>query len=203
MKKIIVMVAALITFIADAAFSQVETSANLSLYASTRGEILFDFAARWKIPFLQGESPLTSGNNIALKFDANLSPISAGLAGDAVLTVAPFLSFTVGAMTGTGWNYDLFGKVPLVGIGLNRKMNDGDPKDDVSGNGLDGAVWNVHAGNTLQFDFAAILPGDWNHVVVQVDLFKNRLNHPIIVYDTTNQCHSQRMPVVVMSPIRI
>jgi hypothetical protein len=36
-----------------------------------------------------------------------------------------------------------------------------------------------------------------------LDLFKNRLNHPIIVYDTTNQCHSQRMPVVVMSPIRI
>jgi hypothetical protein len=71
-------------------------------------------------------------------------------------------------MTGTGWNYDLFGGVPLIGLGLNRKMNDGDPKDGVSGNGLDGVVWNVHAGNTLQFDFAAVFPGDWNHVVVQV-----------------------------------
>jgi hypothetical protein len=168
MKKIIVMAAVFMTFIANIAFSQAETSANLSLYASTRGEILLDFAVMWKFPFLQGESPLTKDNNIALKLDTSLSPISVGLAGDAVLTVAPFLSFTLGAMTGTGWNYDLFGKVPLVGIGLNRKMNDGDPKDGVNGSGLDGAVWNVHAGNTLQFDFAAIFPGDWNHGVVQV-----------------------------------
>jgi hypothetical protein len=71
-------------------------------------------------------------------------------------------------MTGTGWNYDLFGKIPLVGLGLNRKMNDDDSKDGVDGNGLDGAVWNVRLGNTFQFDFAAIFPDDWNHVVVQV-----------------------------------
>jgi hypothetical protein len=168
MKKIIVMVAVFMTFIADIAFSQVETSENLSFYASTRGEILLNFAVGWKFSFLQGEGPLTRGNNIALKLNTRFSPISAGLTGDAVLTVAPFLSFTVGAMTGTGWNYDLFGNVPLIGIGLNRKMNDSDQKDGVSGGGLDGAIWNVHAGNTLQFDFAAIFPGDWNHVVVQI-----------------------------------
>jgi hypothetical protein len=165
MKKLIVMMT---VFTTAAAFSQAETRADLSLYTSTRGEVLFDFAARWTFPFLRGESPLSSGNNIALKLDANLSPISAGLSGDAVLTVAPFLSFTVGAMTGTGWNYYLFGEVPLIGRGLNRKMNDGDSKDGVSGNGFDGVVWNVHAGNTLQFDFAVIFPGNWNHVVVQV-----------------------------------
>jgi hypothetical protein len=168
MKKIIIMAVVLKTFIAGVAFSQAETIADLSLYASTWGEILLDFAVRWKFPFLRGESPLLSGNNIALELDANLSPISAGLAGDAVLTVAPFLSFTIGTMTGTGWNYDLFGKIPLVGIGLNRKMNEGDPRDGVNGNGLDGVVWNVNAGNTLQFDFAAVFPGDWNHVVMQI-----------------------------------
>jgi hypothetical protein len=168
MKKLIVMMTVFTTFTTAAAFSQAETKANLSLYTSTRGEALFNFAARWKFPFLQGENPLSSGNNLALKLDANLSPISAGLSGDAVLAVAPFLSFTFGAMTGTGWNYDLFGKVPLIGLGLNRKMNDGDSKDDVSGNGFDGAVWNIHAGNTLQFDLAAIFPGDWNHVVAQI-----------------------------------
>jgi hypothetical protein len=168
MKKIIAMAAVFTTFITAAAFPQAETSANLSLYASTRGEALLDFAAGWKFPFLRGESPLLSGNNIALKLDANLSPISVGISGDAVLTAAPFLSFTVGAAAGTGWNYDLFGKVPLIGLGLNRKMNDGDTRDGVSGNGLDGAVWNVHAGNTLQFDFAVFFPGDWDHVVVQV-----------------------------------
>jgi hypothetical protein len=167
MKKIIVIAAVFMTFTAGIAFSQVETNANLSLYLSTKGELLLSFSPRWKFPFLRGEGPLTSGNNITLKLDASLSPISVGLTGDAVLTVAPFLSFTLGAMTSMGWNYDLFGKFPLIGVGLNRKMNDGDPKGGVSGNGLDGAVWNVHAGNTLQFDFAAIFPGDWNHVVVQ------------------------------------
>jgi hypothetical protein len=160
MKKIIVMVVVFTTFIADNAFSQAEPRANLSLYASTRGEILLDFVARWTFPFLRDESLFSSGNNIALKLGANLSPILAGLSGDAVLTVAPFLSFTLGAMIGTGWNYDLFGKIPLVGLGLNRKMNDGDSKDGVNGNGLDGAVWNVHLGNTFQFDFAAIFPGE-------------------------------------------
>jgi hypothetical protein len=168
MKKITVMIAVFTTSLAVAIFPQAETSVNLSLYASTRGEALLDFATTWEFPFLRGESPLSKDNNIALKLDAYLSPISAGLSGDATLTVAPFLSFTIGAMTGTGWNYDLFGEIPLIGLGLNRKMNDGDPKYDVSGNGLDGAVWNVHAGNTLQFDFAAIFPGDWNHVVVQI-----------------------------------
>ncbi|GMO44070.1 MAG: hypothetical protein Pg6C_05960 [Treponemataceae bacterium] len=121
---------------------------------------------------MRGNRPLTSGNNLALKLDASLSPIWAGLAGDAVLTVAPFLSFRLGGMTGTGWNYDLFGKIPLVGLGLNRKTNIDDPNDGVIGNGFDGvgginAVWDVHAGGTLQFDFAAFFPGDWNHVVMQ------------------------------------
>jgi hypothetical protein len=168
MKKIIIMMVTFITFTTGPAFSQAETSANLSLYASTKGELLLNFGTTWEFPFLRGESPLLSGNNIALKLDANLSPISIGFSGDTVLTVAPFLSFTIGAMTGTGWNYDLFGKIPLIGLGLNNKMNFGDLKNDVNGKGLDGVVWNVHAGNTLQFDFVAIFPGDWNHVVIQV-----------------------------------
>lgn len=149
-------------------FLQAENRMDLSLYASTRGEMQVNFIPQWKFPFLQRKNPLMSENNITVKLDASLSPIWAGLAGDAVLTVFPFLSFTVGAMTGTGWNYDLFGKVPLVGLGLNRKTNADDPNDGVMGNGLDGLVWNVHAGSTVQFDFAAIFPGDWNHALIQI-----------------------------------
>jgi hypothetical protein len=141
---------------------------NLSFYASTRGEMQVNFLPQWRFPFLQGKTPLTSGNNITLKLDAALSPIWAGLTGDGVLTVFPFLSFTAGAMVGTGWNYDLFGKIPLVGLGLNRKTNADDPNDGVIGNGFDGAVWDVHAGAAVQFDLAAFFPGDWNHVVMQV-----------------------------------
>jgi hypothetical protein len=167
MKKFFVTVC-LAMLIGSRAFSQAETRMDLSLYASTRGEMQFDFVPQWKFPFLRVKSPLTSGNNIALKLDASISPIWAGLTGDAVLTVAPFLSVTAGAAVGTGWNYDLFGKVPLVGLGLNRKSNADDPDDGVIGNGLDGAVWNTHAGITLQFDIAAFFPGEWNHVVMQI-----------------------------------
>jgi hypothetical protein len=147
---------------------------DLSFYTSTHGQMQFNFLPQWRFPFLQGKTPLTSSNNIALKFDASLSPIWAGLSGDAVLTVFPFLLFNIGAMTGTGWNYDLFGEVPLVGLGLNRKTNADDPNDGVIGNGFDGVVWDVHAGAMVQFDLAVIFPGDWNHFVMQI---KNEIQY--------------------------
>jgi hypothetical protein len=154
--------------IGSTAFSQAENRINLSLYGSSRGELLVMFSPQWIFPFLQGESPLTKDNNAALKLNAGISPISADLMGDAVFTVFPFLTFTAGAALGTGWNYDFAGKIPFTGLGLNRKMNNGDTRDGVNGNGLDGAIWNVHTGSTLQFDFAAIFPGEWNHIVVQI-----------------------------------
>jgi hypothetical protein len=174
MKKCIVLfllfaAAAGICFAEEAVENEgaVEGRLDLSFYASTRGEMQVNVLPQWKLPFLQGNSPLTRDNNIVLKLDAALSPIWAGLAGDAVLTVFPFLSFTAGAMAGTGWNYDLFGEVPLAGLGLNRRTGADDQNDGVIGNGFDGVVWDVHAGATVQFDLAAFFPGDWNHVVVQ------------------------------------
>jgi hypothetical protein len=149
-------------------YAQEETRMDLSFYASTRGEMSSSFLSQWKFPFLRGETPLTADNNIALKLETLLSPIWAGVTGNAVMTVFPFLSFNIGGMTGTGWNYDLFGKVPLVGLGLNRKTNADDPDDGVIGNGLDGVVWDTHAGAMVQFDLAAFFPGDWNHVVMQI-----------------------------------
>jgi len=151
-----------------------ESRIDLSFYTSTRGEMQVNFTPQWKFPFLQGNSPLTSENNIVLKLDAALSPIWAGLSGDAILTVFPFLLLRLGAMAGTGWNYDLFGKVSLVGLGLNKRTNADDQNDGVIGNGFDGVVWNVHAGATLQFDLAALFPGDWNHIVMQ---FYNRIEY--------------------------
>ena len=147
---------------------------DVSFYASTRGEMQVNFLPQWKLPFLQGKTPLTSENNIALKLDAALSPIWAGLTGDTVLTVFPFLSFRLGAMAGTGWNYDLFGQIPLVGLGMNNRTNADDQNDGVIGNGFDGVVWDVHAGAMVQFDLAAFIPGDWNHIVMQ---FFNKIDY--------------------------
>jgi hypothetical protein len=145
----------------------VKSRAGVTFYASTRGEMQVNVLSQWKFPFLQGDSPLTADSSVVLKLDAALSPIRAGLTGEAVLTVFPFLAFTAGAMAGTGWNYDLFGKVPLAGLGLNRRTGADDPSDGVMGNGFDGAVWDVHAGATVQLDLAAFFPGDWNHVVMR------------------------------------
>ena len=159
---------------AEEAEGQIESRIDISFYASTRGEMQVNFMPQWKFPFLQGNTPWTSENNVVLKLDAALSPIWAGLSGDAIITVLPFLLVRSGAMAGTGWNYDLFGKVPLVGLGLNSRTSVDDPNDGVMGNGFDGVVWNVHTGVTLQFDLAAFLPGDWNHVIMQ---FYNRVEY--------------------------
>jgi hypothetical protein len=181
MKKCITMFL-LVTAVAGICFAEesgesedtVENRIDVSFYASTRGEMQINFLPQWKFPCLQGNTPLTSDNNIVLKLDAALSPIWAGITGDAVLTVFPFLSFTAGAMAGTGWNYDLFGEVPLVGLGLNRRTSADDQDDGVIGNGFDGVVWDVHAGATVQFDLAAFFPGDWNHVIMQ---FYNKIDY--------------------------
>ena len=173
---LLLTVAAGICFAKESAENEgaVESRIDLSFYASTRGEMQVNFLPQWKFPFLRGDSPLTSGNNIALKLDAVLSPIRAGLTADAALTVFPFLSFRLGAMADTGWNYDLFGQIPLVGLGMNRKTSADDPNDGVIGNGFDGVVWDVHVGAMIQFDLAAFFPGDWNHVVMQ---FYNKIDY--------------------------
>ena len=150
-----------------AVYSEAETRMDLSFYASTQGEMHFNFVPQWTFPFLQGNHPMTSGNNVTFRLDAGINPIWAGLTGNTIISVAPFLNFRLGAMVGTGWNYDI-GRLSLVGLGLNRKTGIHDPiTSEVVGNGLDGVVWDVHAGAMLQFDLAALFPGDWNHVVMQ------------------------------------
>ena len=155
----------LVLLSASPVFSEAESSMDLSFYASTKAEMILTFSSQWKFPFLQGESILTRDNNIALNISASISPITAGLTGSAVLTVFPFLTFTAGARGNIGWNYDVFG-LSLVGLGLNRRTGIEDLNDGVIGKGLDGLAWDTHIGSTFQFDFGAIFPGDWNHVVL-------------------------------------
>jgi hypothetical protein len=39
--------------------------------------------------------------------------------------------------------------------------------------------------------------------IFSTDLFNNHLSRPVIVYNTTNQSHSEGMPITAMSPISI
>ncbi|MDR0707637.1 MAG: hypothetical protein LBF60_07160 [Treponema sp.] len=166
MKKIIVICFALALPV-WAEDSSVEAHTDLSLRTSSLPEAQAAIAQSFVFPFLQGEGPLVSGNNINLKLGANVSPISCGILADAVWTPIAFFTVSLGARLGSGWNYPLFG-APMKGMGVYRKSSDSDEDEGVDGPGLNGVVWNTHAGATIQFDLAALFPGDWRHVVMQV-----------------------------------
>jgi hypothetical protein len=166
MKKIIVICFALALPV-WAEDSSMEAHAELSLTVSSLPEAQIAVSHSFVFPFLQGDGPLVSGNNINLKLGANVSPVSGNILADAVLTPIAFFTVSLGAKLGSGWNYPLFG-VPMKGMGVRRYSPDKDPPEGVDGAGLDGVVWNAHAGATIQFDLAALFPGDWRHVVAQI-----------------------------------
>jgi hypothetical protein len=110
---------------------------------------------RVAVPFLTGEGPLTSGNNIAFTVTGALSPVSTRLEAQTTLTPIAFLNVYVGAMIGTGWDIGVFN-----GMGLNA---DGSGVPESAS--FQGLVTNLWVGGTVQFDLAALLPGEWTHVV--------------------------------------
>ena len=162
MKKFFLLV--LVFVCAGAVFAQneIEMSSSIDAQISTLPEIKFGFTEQFIFPFLQGDSPLTSGNNISLALTAQLSPISLNFITEAIWTPIAFFQFAAGARMGTGWNIELFGS-DVYGIGINREITGG--KGDIDGNPFDGLLWKMYSGAVLQADLAAFVPGDWNHVV--------------------------------------
>ena len=144
--------------------SSITSSQEIVLQLSTLPEAKIGFTQKFKFPVLQGESPLTSGNNVNLALTAEIAPISFNAIATAVLTPIAFLEFTAGGRIGTGWNMELFGG-EIFGIGLNTADISGNAVHD--GSGFDGMLWETRIGGAFQFDFAALFPGDWNHVIVR------------------------------------
>jgi len=140
------------------------SSSELILQATSNVEVKLGFTDHYTFPFLQGESPLTEGNNIALALGAEITPISLNTIAEAVLTPIAFLELSAGGRLGSGWNIEIFGN-EIYGIGLNRA--DADGKSEHSGSAFDGFLWKVQAGGAIQFDLAALYPGDWHHVVAR------------------------------------
>jgi hypothetical protein len=121
-------------------------------------EIQFLLTHRIRVPFLAGSGPMTSGNNVTFSFTAALTPVSTRLEARANLTPIAFLDVFAGAMIGTGWDIGLFN-----GMGLNADGT-GNPKSA----SFQGVVTESWAGGTFQFDLAALVPGDWTHVVTLI-----------------------------------
>ncbi|MBN1837077.1 MAG: hypothetical protein JW820_14575 [Spirochaetales bacterium] len=118
-------------------------------------EIQAKLRHRIKVPFLAGSGSLTSGNNVAFSGTAALTPVSARLEFESVLTPIAFLNAYAGGMIGTGWNIGLFD-----GLG---KIEEGSGIADPGS--FEGVVVKPWIGGTFQFDLAALVPGEWTHVV--------------------------------------
>jgi len=140
------------------------SSGKLTLQVVTLPAAKLIFTEQLTFPLLQGESPLTEDNNIALALTAEISPISLNGLAEVIWTPAAFLLFSTGGRIGSGWNLNLFGS-NIYGIGLNRAGIAGNSEH--SGSAFDGFLWKVQTGVTVQFDSAALSPGEWHHVVVR------------------------------------
>jgi hypothetical protein len=120
-------------------------------------EIQFLLTHRIRVPFLVGSGALTSGNNATFSFTGALTPVSARLEARANFTPIAFFDFFAGAMIGTGWDIGLFN-----GMGLIE-----DTGNDESAS-FGGVVTESWIGGTFQFDLAAVVPGDWTHLVTLI-----------------------------------
>jgi len=144
--------------------SGVTSSSELFLQISTLPEAKIGYKHNFIFPVFQGDNPLTSGNNLKLDLTAEVTPISLNGIIQAELTPIAFLKFTAGVRLGAGWHINLFGG-NLYGTGFN--LINTDKSELYKGGAFDALMLKTYIGGTFQFDLAAVIPGDWNHVVMQ------------------------------------
>jgi len=135
----------LLPLFAQTGFAQsasVEHSPRLVLETSSQPWATLAF--NWDFGFpLQGETPLTYGNNVTVSPGLLLSPSSLNLTVDATWTPVSFAELSAGGRIGSGWNPG-----SVYGIGLNR-ASDTDGAAFHDGDAFDGALWEIGAGLTL------------------------------------------------------
>jgi len=142
--------------------TDLKSETSLSLAMSSLPEAKLTFTQSFTFPCFQGDNPLIKDNNIKFDLNTELTPISMNLLGKAAFTPVAFFELSAGGMLGSGWIINLFGS-KVYGIGLNRP--DANGRTSVDGTAFDGFFGEGHVGGTVQFDLAALVPGEWNHVV--------------------------------------
>ena len=115
------------------------------------------FAVTYTKPLDFGDNPIFSGANIMCVLGPTLTPITLDTQAGIVFTPSPVLNIGLGATAGTGWAIG-----DAHGIGL---YNSGTDKYVQS---LPFTVWrySICLQTNIQFDFGAIFPGDWTHIVI-------------------------------------
>jgi len=138
-------------------------SHSLVLQTSSLPEAKLGYTFGYKLPFMQGDNPLTEGNNINFALTAEVSPISLSGLASIVWTPIAFLEFSIGGRIGTGWHIELFGG-NIYGLGRTHAEDGGVSREIDKIGGVQGKAL---ASGAFQFDLAAVVPGDWNHIVIR------------------------------------
>jgi len=141
-----------------------ESRLGLSFTASSLPEAKLSLDWENIFPVLRGKGPLTRDNNLRATLGADLTPVSLEARASVRLTPVAFFYLDAGFQGGSGWNITLFGK-ELAGIGLSKSDSAG--KARIDGSAFDGFIGKAWGGAALQFDAAALWPGDWHHIVLQ------------------------------------
>jgi len=138
----------------------IKESTSFNFVLATTKETKAKLIETITIPMFVGNGALTSGNNLQIKAAAELSPVSVNGTAEFRLTPIAFLQFVAGGSVGSGWN------IPIAnGLRKTERVYAHDSK--FTGGAFDGLVWSVKGGGLFQFDLAAVMPGDWHHVVFQ------------------------------------
>ncbi len=138
--------------------AETTSSGSVELIVSTIMDLKVETDYALKVPFLAGEGPLTSGNNIKVQALAGLSPIAVTGAVDVVLTPVAVAELSLGGSLGTGW--DLTDS--LKGL---RFIEDG--SGPITTASFGGAYYMGRTGAALQFDTGAIFSGPWSSVLMR------------------------------------
>jgi len=166
MKKITVLIVLLAVFSAHTVVAQesipVTSSGELVLQISTLPEAKLGYTHSFTLPLFRRDNPLMENNNLKLQLTAEVTPVNFNAIFKTVVTPIAFIELSAGTRFGAGWPLNLFGN-DIYGTGLNLPGITN--AQTYSGSAFDALLWKGFAGGTFQFDLAAVVPGDWNHVV--------------------------------------
>lgn len=113
--------------------------------------------AGYTIPLPFGDNSLVSGNRLYLLGKFELSPVSMGLGLSASFSPIAFLDFDVGTIISMGWDFQ---PLNIKGLAIwNQKTKAYDSRIFKS------AHIEAWFQGTFMFDLAALIPGEWNHIV--------------------------------------
>ena len=116
------------------------------------------FVAIYTIPLDFGDNIIFSGANVQLIAGPTLTPVGLDTQAGIIFTPSPIINFGLATTIGTGWAIG-----PSHGIGLyNYSKNKYEQCTPFT-------VWKYDFifQTQFQFDFGAIFPGDWTHIVIQ------------------------------------